>query len=170
MYELPESLRSPSLELERRGGSRHCFTASAEVVELSSGARFSARTTDLGQGGCYVDSLVPFPTGSKVHVKISCGKNGLESNGIVVYSQYGLGMGVAFDSLEAAQEESLDHWIAETTGERPAHHADAPRSLNSAHRMSRDEHAMLTRLVQLLIGKRILTAAEGDSVLQDIVM
>jgi hypothetical protein len=170
MYELPESLKSHSLEMERRDGGRHCFTASAEVVDLSSGARFSARTSDLGQGGCYVDSLVPFPTGSKVHVKISCGKNKLESSGIVVYSHYGLGMGVAFDPLEAVQKESLDHWIAEATGERPANHTDAARSLNSAHIMSRDEHAMLTRLVQLLIGKRILTAAEGDSVLQDVVM
>jgi hypothetical protein len=170
MYELPESLTNQALELERRSGGRHCFTASAEVVEMSSGARFSARTSDLGQGGCYVDSLVPFPTGSKVHVKISCGKNQLESHGIVVYSQYGLGMGVAFDPLEPAQRESLDHWIAEATGGRLGHHVDAARSFNSAHRINRDEHETLSRLVQLLISKRILTAAEGESVLQDVVM
>jgi len=35
---------------ERRNADRHTFTASAEVVELSSGARFSTRTTDLGPG------------------------------------------------------------------------------------------------------------------------
>ena len=39
-------------EAERRNAGRHMFTASADVVELGSGARFSTRTTDLGPGGC----------------------------------------------------------------------------------------------------------------------
>lgn len=84
---------------ERRDGNRHIFTAAADVVELSSGARFSTRTTDLGPGGCFVDTTNPFPVGSKLHVRLHKGKTSFETSGTVVYSQHGLGMGIAFIGL-----------------------------------------------------------------------
>src|SRR5215471_17848797 len=80
-------------EADRRGGDRHLLIASAEIVELSSGARFSTRTTDLGPGGCFVDTLTPFPVGSKVRVTVFRADTKFESEGKVVYSQPGLGMG-----------------------------------------------------------------------------
>jgi len=79
-------------EADRRNADRHVFTASAEVVELSSGARFSTRTTDLGPGGCFVDTMLPFPVGAKVRVNVQKGKTQFETGGVVVYSQTGLGM------------------------------------------------------------------------------
>src|ERR1700729_3069817 len=94
-------------EAERRGGERHMFTAGAEVVELKSGARFSTRTTDLGPGGCFVDTTVPFPVGSKLRVTLHKGKTTFETPGTVVYSQHGLGMGIAFDELDAEQRLAL---------------------------------------------------------------
>ena len=81
---------------ERREGNRHIFTAAADVVEISSGARFSTRTTDLGPGGCFVDTTNPFPVGSKLHVRLHKGKTSFETAGIVVYSQNGLGHGNRF--------------------------------------------------------------------------
>jgi hypothetical protein len=86
-------------EAERRAAERHMFTAGAEVVELKSGARFSTRTTDLGPGGCFVDTTVPFPIGSIVRVTLNKGKTTFETAGTVVYSQHGLGMGIAFSEL-----------------------------------------------------------------------
>src|SRR5277367_6418742 len=89
---------SPAVqEAERRGAERHMFTAGAEVVELKSGARFCTRTTDLGPGGCFVDTTVPFPAGSKVRVTLQKGKTTFQTAGSVVYSQLGLGMGIAFE-------------------------------------------------------------------------
>src|SRR5271170_453647 len=93
---------------ERRSGDRHSFTASAEVTEMSSGARFSTRMTDLSHGGCFVDTMVPFPVGAKVQIKVHQGKNEFETGGVVVYSQYGLGMGVAFDPLEPERRQALE--------------------------------------------------------------
>jgi hypothetical protein len=78
---------------DRRNTDRHSFTASAEVVELSSGAKFSARTTDLGPGGCFVDTMVPFPVGANVRVNVRKGKTQFDTPGMVVYSQAGLGWG-----------------------------------------------------------------------------
>jgi hypothetical protein len=160
-------------EAERRGGDRHVFTASADVVELSSGARFSTRTTDLGPGGCFVDTTNPFPTGSILHVKLHKGKTTFETSGMVVYSQHGLGMGIAFNDLTPERRTALEAWLADITGDRhthevgvesgTSHHAAAPKPVGS-------QKTSLVRLVQLLIGKGMLTEAEGASVLIDPVL
>jgi len=50
---------------------RRCpFVAAAEVTDLRSGTRLSARTSELGLGGCYIDVLNPLPQGAAVHLKI----------------------------------------------------------------------------------------------------
>jgi hypothetical protein len=157
-------------EAERRGTERHTFTAGADVVELATGARFSTRTTDLGPGGCFVDTTNPFPVGSKLRLKLNKGKSHFETVGTVVYSQHGLGMGVAFDELDAAQQVGLAEWLSNVTGEHfaPVDPARIPkRASDFQHRA---ESPALVRLVRLLIGKGMLTEAEGTSVLHDPVL
>jgi hypothetical protein len=164
-------------EAERRIAERHMFTAAAEVIELHSGARFSTRTMDLGPGGCFVDTTVPFPIGSKVRIALQKGKTNFKTNGNVVYSQAGLGMGIAFDEQEPTQRIALAEWIAEFTGNHPVAHDHSFQPLQSsshglkagAHHSSPEWVAMV-RLVQLMIGKGILTEAEGTSVLHDPVL
>jgi hypothetical protein len=157
-------------DAERRGADRHIFTAAAEVIELSSGARFSTRTTDLGPGGCFIDTLVPFPKGAKVHVSVRKGKTQFETGGVVVYSQTGLGMGIEFDALGQEQRLGLDRWLRELTGGRiVATSEPAPAPQGSVRRESPD-HAALVRLVQLMVSKGMLTQAEGASVLCDPVL
>ncbi|MGD1212537.1 MAG: PilZ domain-containing protein [Candidatus Acidiferrales bacterium] len=158
-------------DVERRRADRHTFTAAAEVVELDSGARFSTRTTDLGPGGCFVDTMVPFPVGSKVRVSVRKGKTQFEADGAVVYSQVGLGMGIAFDALDPSQREALDTWLSELTAGRQGSHREAARpSQNLAAVGSIANHAVVVRLIQLLIGKGLLTEAEGASILHDPVL
>ncbi len=156
-------------EAERRGNDRHTITASAEVVELASGAKFATRTTDLGPGGCFVDTMVPFPVGANVRVKVHKGKTQFETSGVVVYSQTGLGMGIAFSDMEVSQRSALDSWLAELTGEKQAgHHHDVGSYVSSQPSENRlGDKAALVRLVRLMITKGILTEAEGASVLMD---
>jgi hypothetical protein len=156
-------------EAERRAAERHMFTAGAEVVELKSGARFSTRTTDLGPGGCFVDTTVPFPIGSIVRVTLNKGKTTFETAGTVVYSQHGLGMGIAFSELSDEKRLELADWIAGVTGERPVAHEIARVPKDSNTKQGR-EFVALVRLVRLMIGKGILTEAEGTSVLHDPVL
>jgi hypothetical protein len=157
------------LETERRGTARHMFTAAAEVVELKSGARFSTRTTDLGPGGCFVDTVCPFPVGSKVRVTLQKAKTTFQTGGTVVYSQLGLGMGISFDDQDEARRTALGEWLAEITGDCQA----IPEIVRMAmppgsHRGP--EWTALVRMVHLLIGKGLLTEAEGTSVLHDPVL
>lgn len=158
-------------ESERRGSNRHMFTASAEVIEQSTGARFSTRTTDLGPGGCFVDCTVPFPVGSRLRVNLEKGKTSFATQGTVVYSQTGLGMGIAFDELNEVERRELDTWLAHVTGEKlhthDRHVGAAPSTIGGARG---SQNPALVRLVQLLIGKGMLTEAEGASVLFDPVL
>jgi hypothetical protein len=158
---------------DRRNADRHMITASAEVVELTSGARFSARTTDLGPGGCFVDTMLPFPVGAKVHVTVRKGQTHFEIDGLVVYSQTGLGMGIAFDTLERHQLDALDTWLREVTGSKQSQSqnfamAGAAQSPVAGKRP--DTSAAIVRFVRLMISKGILTEAEGASVLHDPVL
>jgi hypothetical protein len=172
-YGQPEKTR----DAERRIAERHMFTAAAEVIEMHSGARFSTRTMDLGPGGCFVDTTVPFPIGSKVRIALQKGQTNFKTGGSVVYSQAGLGMGIAFDEQEPQQRIALDQWIAEFTGSQPVSHEHSLQALPPAsHGLKTDSHhrspewVAMVRLVQLMIGKGILTEAEGTSVLHDPVL
>jgi len=168
--ELPEKIApgiASTSEADRRDTDRHVFTASAQVIELSSGARFSARTTDLGPGGCFIDMMLPFPVGSKVRVNIRKDERNFETDGFVVYSQDGLGMGIAFDAMDPHHRESLDNWLLNMNGDQMGPLAsNLSRAPEEARAGRRGEISpAVIRLVQLMIGKGILTEAEGASVL-----
>jgi PilZ domain len=152
-------------EAERRGGDRHLVTASAEVIELSSGARFTTRTTDLGPGGCFVDTLTPFPVGAQVRVTVYRGNSRFETRGTIVYSQPGLGMGVAFEKLDAGQRAALDAWFEQVTAGRHIPESRRPPAYGAKEAAS--DRVVLTRLVQLLITKGIISESEGSSVFYD---
>jgi hypothetical protein len=159
--------KASSKDAERRGANRHAITAVAEIVDLDSGARFSTRTSDLGPGGCFVDSLTPFPIGSKVRVTVRQGNTEFEIGGAVVYSQIGLGMGIAFDELAYEQRLELEAWLAEVTGGKQQLAEVKALAPKVSHKMGDANRATLVQLVQLLVNKRILTDSEGASVLQD---
>jgi hypothetical protein len=86
-------------------------------------------------------------------------------------------MGIAFDEQEPQQRIALDEWIAEFTGSHPSSHEHSFQpSAAPSHGLKNDSHhrspewVAMVRLVQLMIGKGILTEAEGTSVLHDPVL
>src|SRR5215472_14914591 len=56
---------------ERRIFPRYPFSAAAEAVYAD--ARLRGRTSDLSRGGCYVDTINPFPMGAEIRIRISKG-------------------------------------------------------------------------------------------------
>jgi PilZ domain len=160
---------------ERREADRHVFTASAEVREIGSGAKFTTRTTDLGPGGCFVDTMVPFPIGSRVQVSVHKDKHAFEATGTVVYAQPGLGMGIAFDALDEQQRDALDAWLGEvgwhsSAGYQIPQAAVSPSTKQTVGGQTVNQQAAIVRLVRLMIGKGLLTESEGASVLYDPVL
>jgi len=93
---------------------RRCpFVASAEVTELSSGMRLSARTSEMGLGGCYVDALNPFAKGTKVNLRIVRDQGAFEATAKVVYSDLSFGMGLSFVEIAPEQRLILENWLEE---------------------------------------------------------
>jgi len=153
---------------ERRGTPRYGFTATAEVVDMNSRTRMNTRISDLGMGGCYVDTNAPFPRRTKVRIRISSAKKTFETLGVVVYSLPNMGMGIFFAEPEPLQRAILKKWIDELSGAvpldfEPIEH-DSPASSEPS---SKDAQLyVLQELVIALMRKNTLTEAEGKALLQ----
>jgi hypothetical protein len=98
---------------ELRRSPRIPFIASAEIMEIDTEVRLSARTGDLSQGGCYMDMVNPLPQGTAVKVAIAHGNRTFGATAKVVYSQTPLGMGIEFREIDPANHPTLGQWLAE---------------------------------------------------------
>jgi hypothetical protein len=98
---------------QKRSVKRCLFVASAEVNELGSATKLVIRTSELSIGGCYLDTINPFPEGTTIHCRILRDNGVFESKAKVVYSNPGFGMGVAFISVTPDQRTILEDWLAD---------------------------------------------------------
>ncbi len=158
---------------ERRTSPRYPFTATCDATEPKSGAKIIGRTSDLGQGGCYIDTIGPFPKGTSLVVRINRENQTLKMFAKVAFAQPGMGMGLAFTESEPDQQSLLDHWIAELSGEPIAKpgaatsaSATASENRESARVGESQPLYVVNELILLLLQKGVLTESEGKSLLQ----
>jgi len=156
---------------ERRNNPRYPFTATCDATEPKSHAKIIGRTSDLGRGGCYIDTIGPFPSGTILVVRINREKETLTMEGKVAFAQPGMGMGVSFTKAEPDQQLVLDRWIAELSGEpiaspAPAANAAAAQRDNGTKSADVPPLYVMNELILLLLQKGVLTEAEGKSLLQ----
>jgi hypothetical protein len=98
---------------DRRVALRYPLILLAEVTDLLSSTKFTARTSDLSRTGCYIDMLHPLPRGTKVYVRLQNEKEAFESRATVMYVSPGLGIGIAFaEDVPAGQQAVLDRWLS----------------------------------------------------------
>src|SRR4029077_6333680 len=117
-YKQPGGGASPAAGEDLQRGKRRSvlrcpLVASAEVTEVVSRAQLKARTSELGLGGCYIDSLNPFPQGTLVELRILRDDGVFETKAKVVYSDVRFGMGLAFTEMTGDQRSLLESWLAE---------------------------------------------------------
>ena len=103
----------PLRPAKQRSVQRCALVASVEVTELRTGALLSARISELGIGGCYVDALNPFLEGALVSLRILRDQGVFETKAKVVYCDRRLGMGLAFIEMTPYQRSILENWLAE---------------------------------------------------------
>jgi PilZ domain-containing protein len=166
----------PAEPSERRKCARFAVSASADILELRTRTRLSGRASDLGAGGCYVDTVTPFPVGTSVVLNLTSENHQVHAMANVVYAHTGMGMGLAFAEMTPTQKANLSTWLRELSGEAPK--AEAPSEADmpylqeatirepAAHTEGAGLLDAMQELVSLLGNKRVLTEAEVE-VLRD---
>ena len=151
---------------ERRRNLRFPFTATVEVIEAKSGAKMTGRTVDLGLGGCYIDTMSPFPAGADAKIKIVKGKETFEAQVKVMFSQIGMGMGVAFVSAQPNQVRTFQRWIQEISGKSAPLPEPEATGAQPTGKGQTDNNAILSELILTLMKKKVLTEPEGKELLR----
>jgi hypothetical protein len=101
---------------ESRRSPRLAFYASAEITELQTQTRLTARTSELSRHGCYMDMVNPLPLGTSVTIQLIHHEQTFDTTGRVIYSQQNMGMGVAFDEIEGGYVLVLEKWLSDLSG------------------------------------------------------
>jgi hypothetical protein len=96
-----------------RRALRHSLIVDEEIVDLKSGIQIRERSKDLSLYGCGVSTATPFPAGTKVMLKIACGRETIAVCGNVIYERQDIGMGIVFTTFEPEDQKLLEDWIAE---------------------------------------------------------
>jgi hypothetical protein len=99
--------------VERRRNTRYAFIAEVELLEPNSGMAIKGRTADLSYGGCYVDTINPFPPDTTVKLRLRKSDRSFEAQAKVVYSTVGMGMGLMFAAVDREQRQTMECWINE---------------------------------------------------------
>jgi len=99
------------MEQERRRSPRYPFYAEAQITEIETDVRVTARTSELSRYGCYMDMMNPFPDGTTVKIELHYNEQVVSANGKVIYSQPNVGMGVAFMETIAGADVILNGWL-----------------------------------------------------------
>ncbi len=150
---------------ERRIVNRHPFTANAEVIDPKTGSQISARTSDMGLGGCYVDTMNPFAEGTLVQLQIHIGNSVFETSARVAYAHAGLGMGLVFTDLTMEKVNRLDSLLFEVENQEESP-ADASPSARRTKSSSPQQSTPFVNLVRVLVRKGILSEQEGAKLLR----
>lgn len=156
---------SSSSFTERRRNLRFPFSAAVEAVDIKSGTKVTGRSTDLGLGGCYVDTLSPFPVGTEARIRIIREKETFEAQVKVIYSLMGMGMGLAFVSAQSKQVRLFQRWLLELSGQ-PAQSPASPVEPAATERTQTLSSVVLSDLIVTLIQKKVLTEREGKDLLR----
>jgi hypothetical protein len=108
----PKTLRLLPIYSERHRAPRHSFVVGIDVTDLQSEKHLAAHIKDLNLLGCYVESMTPFPEGTKIRLNISHAGMNFSAIGKVAYSRPNSGMGITFITIEPRSQEILDLWLA----------------------------------------------------------
>ena len=98
---------------ERRRVRRIPFKATSVVAETGSARVVVAQTSELSRFGCFVQTVKPYPQGTRVHIEMTEGGNTFVASGVVAYVTDD-GMGIVFSTVESENYEVLAKWLSRT--------------------------------------------------------
>jgi uncharacterized protein (TIGR02266 family) len=89
-----------------------------EVAWEGAAGRYEARTSDLSEGGCFIDTIVPAAVGQEITFRLRLPAGGwVELQGVVTYHFPNTGFGVRFESASAVDRKRLE-WLVKAEGRK----------------------------------------------------
>jgi len=165
----PESVEPPiSVPHDRRTAVRYPFTAAAEIYDARTKASVSGRCSDLGLGGCYIDTFSQFPAGSVVAVRMARDNHEFQAAAVVAYSHLQMGMGLTFTEIARDHQKLLRSWIADLSGEPLAEPEEVAVSPPESTAPSGDTglRFVMNELITLLVRRKAISETEGSELLK----
>jgi hypothetical protein len=151
---------------ERRCASRSAFVAPVELVDMRTGSRIPARTSDLSMQGCCIDTLNPLPIGAAVRAQIHRREQVLDVLATVSSRHVGSGMGLVFADMTPAQRDVVTNWLNELRLPPRIVFSNAfPPSAQPARGDGDQTYAI--RLIHALVRKGLLSQSEAKEILSD---
>lgn len=155
---------------ERRVHPRYPFSAAVEAVYAET--RLHGRTSDLSRGGCYVDTINPFPMGAEVRIGITKGNLMFVAQARVMSAATGMGMGLMFTQIEPDRLQMLQEWLSELSGEAPPAAPEMPEQRRPDHDTganNNEQQYVLNELIIARMRKQVLTDAAGKAMLKKLI-
>ncbi len=104
----------PSFPSNKRKFSRHRVPFPVEIRdERGSSAPMQTSATDISGRGCYVETLVPLPLGTKLTITFWLDSKKILTPALVRTSDPGVGMGIEFIGLDPATQTRLQQHVQE---------------------------------------------------------
>ncbi len=153
---------------DRRATCRYPFTTGVTAIDPISETEIDAHTTDICAGGCYVDTMNPFPSRTAVHLRLTRNGKSFHTKAHVAHCQTGVGMGLLFTNIAPAQAPILKRWLAELEGPSPSE-VSITEVAEESHRSSEPqggERYMVEELIAVLAQKHVLTEDEAETILR----
>jgi hypothetical protein len=154
---------------EQRKSVRVPFTATAEILDISSHARVMGRLADLSSGGCYIDTISPLAAGAAVRVSLTRDAEEFTAKAIVKYALPSMGMGLTFTEIKPEHQAVLQKWISGQSGEREAEREEVPMSLDTGEIDALvNLRQAVSDLIHLMLRKKALNEDEAASLMRQI--
>jgi PilZ domain len=99
--------------LEKPRARRYPLVATIDVTDVDSEAEVRGQITDLSLFGCHISIPTPWPTGTKIRLRIAHRGAVFAALGYVANAPATGGIGVIFSSIEQKDQLVLETWLAE---------------------------------------------------------
>src|SRR5579864_7185603 len=138
----PTTSEFASRQAERRRVPRIPFNATSVVTETDSAQIVVAQTSELSRFGCFVQTVKPYPKGTRVHIEMAEGGTTFVASGMVAYVTTE-GMGVVFSVVEPNNQEILEAWLSRIPRRSTRYSIGATAEVKQLG--ARSEHILSTR-------------------------
>ena len=103
-------------ELKRRSVPRYSCTGTVEIFQSERLVGWGT-VSEIGRGGCYVETGQPLPVGSKVQLRLCLDSASLEIAAEVAWMTPQVGMGMRFEVAAPQIEQAVVHILSLVSGE-----------------------------------------------------